>query len=105
MTFSGWNFDILTGISAFLLLLYIVLTKRKLNSLFFLVWNIIGILFLLIIVSLAILSAPFPIQQFAFNQPNIAVLEFPYCFLPTCVVPIVLLSHLLLTGQQRKRCR
>jgi hypothetical protein len=46
------------------------------------------------IVSNAILSAPFPFQQFAFDQPNIAVLYFPFIWLPCCVVPLVLLSHL-----------
>jgi hypothetical protein len=36
----------------------------------------------------------FPFQQFAFDQPNIAVLYFPFIWLPSCVVPLVLLSHL-----------
>lgn len=96
MTFKGWNFDILIGFSALALLTYTLITNRKLNKRFFIVWNIIGIVFLLFIVALAILSSPLPIQQFAFEQPNIAVLEFPYCLLPTCVVPIVLMSHILL---------
>ncbi len=96
MTFSGWNFDIAIGISALILLVYQLILNRKINRTVFLIWNIFGMVFLLIIVSLAILSSPLPIQQIAFNQPNIAVLEFPYCFLPTCVVPIVLMSHILL---------
>jgi len=102
MTFSGWNFDILIGISALMLLLYVFFSRRKLNKHFFLIWNVTGIAFLLFIVSLAVLSSPLPIQQLAFDQPNVAVLEFPYCFLPTCVVPIVLLSHLLLICKWRK---
>lgn len=96
MTFKGWNFDILIGFSALVLLVYALITNKKFNKQFFIIWNIIGIVFLLFIVSLAILSSPLPIQQFAFEQPNIAVLEFPYCLLPTCVVPIVLMSHILL---------
>ena len=95
MTFEGWNFDILIGIGAFTILFYQLITKRKIDQKFFTTWNILGIVFLLIIVSLAIMSSPIPIQQFSFAQPNIAVLEFPYCFLPTCVVPIVLMSHIL----------
>lgn len=102
MTFEGWNFDILIGISAFAILIYQRTSKRKINPLFFVVWNIIGILFLLFIVSLAIMSSPLPIQQFAFEQPNIAVLAFPYCFLPTCIVPIVFMSHILLIKEYRK---
>jgi hypothetical protein len=33
-------------------------------------------------------------QQMSFDQPNRAVLFFPYVFLPTIIVPIVLASHL-----------
>lgn len=96
MTFSGWNFDILIGMSAFVLLILWLIFKRKIHAMLFVAWNYIGILFLLFIVALAILSSPLPIQQLAFEQPNKAVLEFSYCLLPTCVVPIVLMSHLLI---------
>lgn len=105
MTFKGWNFDILIGISALVILIYQLTNKRKINRQFFVIWNIIGIIILMFIVSLAILSSPLPIQQFAFDQPNIAVLEFPYCFLPTCVVPIVLMSHILLINEEKKHYR
>lgn len=94
MTYHGYNFDIVMGVSAVFIIVFKLLTERHLNLKFIWFWNILGILFLTIIVSLAILSSPLPIQQFAFDQPNIAVLMFPYCFLPTCVVPIVLLSHI-----------
>lgn len=96
MTFKGWNFDILIGISALIILIYQLTNKRKINRQFFVIWNITGIAFLLFIVSVAILSSPLSVQLLAFEQPNIAVLEFPYCYLPTCVVPVVLMSHLLL---------
>jgi hypothetical protein len=95
MTFNGWNFDILMGISAFILLV-ILLWKGRLNPRLFLAWNITGLFFLLFIVGLAILTSPLPVQQFAFDQPNVAVLSFPYCFLPFVVVPVVLMSHVLL---------
>jgi hypothetical protein len=102
MTFKGWNFDIIVGISAIVLVAYQLLTRKLLNKYFLITWNIAGLMFLSIIVTLAILSSPLPIQQFAFNQPNIAVLEFPYCFLPTCIVPIVLMSHTLLLRNTKK---
>lgn len=95
MTFEGWNYDILTGISAIILLSYILISKKQLPQRFFQVWNILGIIVLMIIVVTAILSIPLPIQQFGFSQPNVAVLHFPYAFLPAIVVPIVLLAHLL----------
>jgi hypothetical protein len=33
-------------------------------------------------------------QQIAFDQPNIGVMYFPFVWLPACIVPLVLLSHL-----------
>jgi hypothetical protein len=60
----------------------------------FLLWNLVCLGLLLNIILNAVLSAPVPFQKFAFDQPNIAVLYFPFVWLPSCVVPLVLLSHL-----------
>jgi hypothetical protein len=94
MTFQGWNFDIIIGISAILLLAYFGFGRKKINATFFRVWNILGLFFLITIVSIAILSTPSPIQLFAFESPNLALISFPYTLLPAVIVPIVLLSHL-----------
>jgi len=51
------------------------------------------------IVLTAILSAPLPIQQLAFEQPNIAVMYFPFVYLPGFIVPIVLFSHLVVISK------
>ncbi len=101
MTFKGINFDIVMGLSALILFGYRLL--RNINRSFFIAWNILGIGFLLFIVILALLSSPLPLQQFAFDQPNIAVLAFPYCLLPAGVVPIVLIAHLLLLRKEVKQ--
>jgi hypothetical protein len=47
----------------------------------------------------AVLSVPTAFQQFAFDQPNIAILYFPFNLLPAVVVPLVLLSHLVVIRQ------
>ncbi len=106
MTFEGWNFDILTGITALLILVYYFTRKKYPVNLFLIFWNIAGLLLLLIIVIIAILSAPFPFQQLAFDQPNIAVLQFPFIWLPAYVVPVVAVSHILLLRCliQNKKC-
>jgi len=96
MTFKGWNFDILMGISAIFILLYLLLTKKKISRSFFLIWNISGLVLLTIIVFIAILSSPLPLQQLAFDQPNIALLQFPFSFLPACIVPFVFLTHIFM---------
>lgn len=93
MTFEGRNFDILSGISA-PLIAYFGSTKRKFRKTLLLIWNFICLGLLFNIVINAVLSAPFPFQQFAFDQPNVAVLHFPFVWLPTFIVPLVLFSHL-----------
>jgi len=94
MTFEGRNFDILSGISA-PFIYYFVFFKNTLPKKFLLWWNLICLLLLFNIVLMAVLSAPFPFQQFAFDQPNVAVFYFPYIWLPGVIVPLVLFSHLV----------
>lgn len=93
MTFEGRNFDIIAGISA-PLIAYFGLTKTKLSRRTILIWNFICLGLLINIVVNALFSAPSPIQKFAFDQPNIAILNFPFSWLPTFIVPIVLFGHL-----------
>lgn len=93
MTFEGRNFDILSGITA-PVIFYFAFIRKQFGRRIILFWNLICLGLLVDIVGNAILSAPFPFQQFAFDQPNIAVLYFPFIWLPCCVVPLVLLSHL-----------
>lgn len=94
MTFEGRNFDILAGISA-PIIAYFVFTKSKLSRKTILIWNFVCLGLLLNIVLNAFFSAPSPIQKFAFDQPNVAILNFPFCWLPTFIVPIVLFGHLV----------
>lgn len=93
MTFSGRNFDILAGITA-PFVCYFGFVRNKIGRIGLLLWNIICLILLLNIVINAILSVPAPFQQFAFDQPNIAILYFPIMWLPAFVVPVVLFSHL-----------
>jgi hypothetical protein len=94
MTFEGRNFDILSGITA-PIIIYFGFVKSKINKKLILVWNIICLLLLINIVIIAFLSTPTPVQQFAFNQPNIAIFYFPFSLLPTFIVPIVFAAHLI----------
>ena len=94
MTFEGRNFDILAGISA-PFIAYFAFKENVIKRKLLLIWNIISLGLLLNIVVNAFLSAPSPLQLFAFDQPNIAILNFPISFLPTVMVPIVLFGHLV----------
>ncbi|MDF2454959.1 MAG: hypothetical protein K0R51_952 [Cytophagaceae bacterium] len=102
MTYEGRNFDILSGLTA-PLVFYFVFIKNKIGRKAFLIWNFICLGLLFNIVIHAVLSAPSPFQKMAFDQPNVAVLHFPFIWLPCCVVPLVLLSHLAAIRQLIKK--
>jgi len=92
MTFEGRNYDILAGLSA--PIVGILLFKKKLPKLVLIVWNIIGLALVLFILVNGLLSAELPIQQFGFEQPNVAVTLFPFVLLPATVVPLVVYTHI-----------
>ena len=93
MTFDGRNFDILSGLSA----PFIAYSMQRgiMRYRLVLMWNVICLLLLLNVVINAVLSAPFTFQQFAFDQPNVAILYFPFSWLPGFIVPIILFTHLV----------
>lgn len=94
MTFEGRNFDILSGISA-PIVYYFTFVKKKIKYKFLLIWNFICLALVLNIAINAVLSLPTKFQQFAFDQPNVALLQFPFTLLPAVLVPIVVFSHLV----------
>ncbi len=96
MTFEGSNPDIISAITAPIILLLFRKTK---SQALLLIWNVLAFVLLLNIVSIAIMSAPTPFQQMAFQQPNIAVAYFPFVWLPACIVPLVLLGHVAMIKQ------
>ena len=93
MTFEGRNFDILSGLTA-PLIFWLAFRGGKTNRSLLIIWNILALGLLINIVTNAILSFPYSFQQFALEQPNRALLYFPFVWLPSVVVPIVLFCHL-----------
>lgn len=93
MTFEGRNFDLVSGITA-PVIYYLAFVKNRLGTKALLIWNIVCFMILAFTVVNGVLSAPTPLQKFGFEQPNIAVLYFPFILLPGVVVPIVYFSHL-----------
>lgn len=98
MTFEGRNFDILSGLSA-PFIYYFGFVKRHLSRNVLLIWNFICLALLLNIVFNALLSLPSAFQQFGFEQPNIAILQFPFVLIPSVLVPLVLFAHLASISQ------
>ena len=92
MTFEGRNFDILAGISA--PLIGFLFYKEMIGKKLLLIWNIVGLLLVIFIFLNGMLSAELPFQMFAFDQPNRAILYFPFILLPATIVPIIIWTHI-----------
>lgn len=92
-TWEGTNFDVLSGLSA-PIIAYLAFKNGGLRKGLLIGWNIACLLLLLNVVVTAIFAFPSPFQKLAFDQPNLAILYFPFNLLPSVVVPIVMLSHL-----------
>ncbi|ADB37681.1 hypothetical protein [Spirosoma linguale] len=98
MTFEGRNFDIISGLSAPFVYRF-GFAGNRVNKPLLLIWNLVCLVLVVNIVVNALLSAPTPFQQFAFEQPNIAIGYFPFNLLPSCLVPLVILAHLVTIRQ------
>lgn len=101
MTYSGRNFDIVSGILA--LALGVWAMKRQPPRWAIWVFNIVGLALLVNIVTVAILSAPTPLRQF-FNEPaNTFVAYWPYVWLPAFLVQAAWFGHLLVFRWLRRK--
>ena len=92
MTFEGTNFDLISGVTA-PVVAWLAFRTTKINRKLLLWWNIICLLLLLNVMVTAVFAFPSPFQKLAFDQPNIAVLYFPFNLLPGVIVPLVLFGH------------
>lgn len=93
MTYEGWNFDILSGLTA-PLIFWLAFRNGRTNRVLLIVWNVLTLGLLVNIVAIAFMSFPSPIQRFGFDQPNVGLTYLPFIWLASIVVPIVLFSHL-----------
>ena len=87
MSWEGRNFDILTGITALLLIPVV----DRLPSWSLHAWNFAGAVLLLNIVSVAMLSLPTPFQLF--EPDNVWLLFFPFTWLPLILAMMAWLGH------------
>lgn len=104
MTVEGNNFDILPGITA-VFIYYFGFVKKKLSDRLLLIWNMVSLAILTITITIAVLAVPTIFQQIAFDQPNTAVLYFPFILLPAIVAPLAYFSHLIAIRHLLKRVK
>jgi len=91
MTLAGYNYDIVTG--ALALVLWSFLYKKGVASWALWAFNILGLVLLATVISIAVLSFPEPFGWF--SPPNVLVALYPWVWLPTFLVQLALVSHLL----------
>jgi len=68
---------------------------RQLNPRTVLRWNLLGIADLIVAVSTGFLTAPSAFQMFAFERPNELISMFPLVLIPTFLVPLAILLHII----------
>ena len=102
MTYSGRNFDVVSGITGLLIGTWLLIGRPVPRGLV-LAWNTLGLLLLANIVIIAVLSTPVPFRQFTADPPNLLPSTFPYVWLPSFLVQVALGSHLLVFRQLWRR--
>lgn len=103
MSFSGLNFDIVTGITA--LVVAGLLAAGRMPPWGVRAWNWLGIALLVNIVAIAILSAPLPFRVFMNEPANVWVTQAPFVWLPTVMVLAAVLGHIVVHRRLRVEAR
>lgn len=99
MTWSGRNFDVVSGATALLLALW--LRSGHPHRTVVLAWNLLGLALLVNIVTVAVLSTPVSFRVFTNEPANLVPGTFPWVWLPTVLVQAALLGHLLVFRKLR----
>jgi hypothetical protein len=94
MTWSGLNFDVVTGATA--ALLGILALRRPLPSSLVWAWNAMGSALLLTVVGIAITSAPTPLRQFTEGPPVLLPFHVPFNWIVGVHVWTALVGHLVI---------
>lgn len=92
MSYSGRNFDIVTGVTA-LILAWMVWTGVAGRRLVF-VWNVIGLVLVLNVVTVGILSTP-RFRLFGEERINVFVTYTPFVWLPAVMVLAAVAGHVI----------
>jgi hypothetical protein len=103
MSYSGWNFDIVTGASA--IPVAWILARRHTGGRLAVSWNVLGAVLLAVILAIAVLSTPV-FAVFGPERLNTFVAHPPFVWLPSVMVVFAILGHGLVARKlsaERKR--
>lgn len=93
MSYSGWNFDIVTG--ALAIPVAIAAAAGRAPRWLILGWNLLGLALLINVVTIAVVSTPL-VAAFGAEHLNTWVADAPYVWLPGVLVPAALFGHLVM---------
>jgi hypothetical protein len=93
MTYAGRNFDIVTGVTA--AILGMALVRIRVPRAIVLLWNVMGLLLLANVLTIAVLSMPM-LRRFGPDQMNVWVAMPPFVWLPTVLVVAALSGHIII---------
>jgi hypothetical protein len=102
MSYSGYNYDIVTGITAFVVAL-VVATGRagSFGRAAAATWNVLGVLLLVNVIVIAFVSTPLPIRLFMNEPANVWITQPPFVWLPTVMVLAAILGHVVVFRKLR----
>jgi predicted membrane channel-forming protein YqfA (hemolysin III family) len=76
--------------------------RRPLRASTVLRWNLLGIADLVVAITTGFLTSPSSFQIFAFDRPNELISVFPLVLIPTFLVPLAILLHMISLIQLRR---
>jgi hypothetical protein len=93
MTFTGYNFDIVTGATALPLAFLVWARPRPLPRRLILLWNALGQILLIVVAAVAFAASPV-FRAFGDDQLNVWVTQFPYVWIAV-MVAAALFGHVV----------
>lgn len=95
MSYSGHNFDILTGVAALLVIGVAVARRGEVPRALLLGFNALGSGLLLAVIVIVALSSPIPIKAYE-GPPLLLALHLPFAWIGTVLVMSAVAGHLIL---------
>lgn len=107
LTFVGFNYDIVVGLTAIPAGL-LFFRKGRLLRFEAIVWNTFGLILLLYNSFIFLISLPYSFQVFDIEPSNSFMTQFPFIWIPAFLVPLAAALHLfslrqLMIPEQRRR--
>jgi hypothetical protein len=93
MTLEGGNIEILVALTAPVAAWLV--SRGAVGRRIAWMWNWVGLLSLANIVTRAVLSAPGPFQLLHADRPDVAILIYPFTFIPGFMAPLAMALHVL----------